>query len=461
MSPHCSMSWARARATRERIVPTGTSTTSAASWYSSPRSCVSTNAVRRSRSSVDRSRSSSTTPSSAGRDGRRSPVVQARRAAGGGAAPCECDPRTHDGRSTATMCGPTSRLGTTGAQPSARMYASCVTSSAASRSVRWAHNRHTSAWLARTNAASATRSPSRAARASAVRSSTAPPACRHPCRHPKAGGHRELSIPSDDYQYMQCDEIREAISAAADGEATPLERSMVDAHIARCAGCAAFAGAVEQLDRRLRIRPAEPVPDLSAADPLGRRAQAGCASGRGTSCCGWRSPNSSSRSPRCWAPAGTRRSMPRTSSARGRRRSPSGCSSRRGSPRRAAGLLPFALALAGAMVATAAFDIVDRACARGGRGAAPPRPDRRRRAVAADPIGRAVHRTAGPSRSARRVSPLASPPMRIRAPARSQRVARAAGPRRPRQPRARRSGEAGRLHVDRHRDQPSRPTRSA
>src|SRR5262245_47497389 len=107
------------------------------------------------------------------------------------------------------------------------------------------------------------RSPSRAARASAGRSSAAAPGILQSLPTPEPGGHRELSTPSDDYQYMRCDEIREAISAAADGEAAPLERSMIDAHVARCAGCAAFAGAVDQLDRRLRVRPAEPVPDLS------------------------------------------------------------------------------------------------------------------------------------------------------------------------------------------------------
>jgi predicted anti-sigma-YlaC factor YlaD len=162
---------------------------------------------------------------------------------------------------------------------------------------------------------------------------------------------------SDDYQYMQCDEIREAISAAADGEAAPLERSMIDAHIARCAGCAAFAGAVEHFDRRLRVRPAEAVPDLSrpilaAATPKPARewpryvllwvaltelvlaVPALLGAGRNTSVHtahelgSWEAALAVGLLVAVWQ------------------------------PRRASGLLPFALALAGAMVATAAFDIV-------------------------------------------------------------------------------------------------------
>lgn len=38
--------------------------------------------------------------------------------------------------------------------------------------------------------------------------------------------------------------------------------SELDAHLDSCAGCQAFAAEVAALDRQLRIRPAEPVPDL-------------------------------------------------------------------------------------------------------------------------------------------------------------------------------------------------------
>jgi predicted anti-sigma-YlaC factor YlaD len=162
---------------------------------------------------------------------------------------------------------------------------------------------------------------------------------------------------SDDYQYMQCDEIREAISAASDGEATPLERSMIDAHIERCPGCAAFAGSVAQLDRRLRVRPAEAVPDLSK--PILAAA----------------TPKSARDWPRyvlLWValtelvlaiPALLGESRNTSVHAAHELGSwevalAAGLLVAAWQPRRAAGLLPFAIALAGAMVATATFDIV-------------------------------------------------------------------------------------------------------
>jgi len=164
-------------------------------------------------------------------------------------------------------------------------------------------------------------------------------------------------MPSGDYQYMQCDEIRAAISAAADGEATPLERSMIDGHIAHCAGCAAFAGAVEQLDRRLRVRPAEAVPDLSR--PI-------LAAANRKSAREW------PRYVLLWValtelvlalPAlmgATRNTSVHTAHELGSWEAALavGLLVAAWQPRRAAGLLPFALALTGAMVATAAFDIV-------------------------------------------------------------------------------------------------------
>jgi predicted anti-sigma-YlaC factor YlaD len=161
----------------------------------------------------------------------------------------------------------------------------------------------------------------------------------------------------DDYQSMRCDEIREAISAAADGEATPLERSMVDAHITRCAACAAFAGAIEHLDRRLRVRAAEAVPDLSR--PILAAV----------------TPKAAREWPRyalLWV-ALTELVLAVPTLLGANRDASVHAAHELGSwegalavgllvaawqPRRAAGLLPFALALAGAMVATAAFDIV-------------------------------------------------------------------------------------------------------
>lgn len=132
---------------------------------------------------------------------------------------------------------------------------------------------------------------------------------------------------------------------------------MIDTHLARCAGCAAFAGAVEQLDRRLRIRPAEAVPDLSA--PILRAS----------------APKAARDWPRyvlLWV-ALTELVLAVPALMGASRNTSVHAAHELGSwevalavgllvaawqPRRAAGLLPFALALAGAMVATASFDIV-------------------------------------------------------------------------------------------------------
>jgi predicted anti-sigma-YlaC factor YlaD len=156
---------------------------------------------------------------------------------------------------------------------------------------------------------------------------------------------------------MQCDEVREAISAAADGEASLLERSIIDTHIARCAGCAAYASAVAQLDRQVRVRPAESVPDLSA--PILAAS----------------APKPVREWPRyvlLWV-ALTELVLAVPALLGANRDASVHAAHELGSweaalavgllvaalqPRRAAGLLPFALALAGAMVVTAVFDIV-------------------------------------------------------------------------------------------------------
>lgn len=62
-----------------------------------------------------------------------------------------------------------------------------------------------------------------------------------------------------------CSTTRTLLSAIADGEATIGERRSADLHLASCASCTAYAAAVSRLDRQVRIRPAEPVPDLVAA----------------------------------------------------------------------------------------------------------------------------------------------------------------------------------------------------
>lgn len=78
---------------------------------------------------------------------------------------------------------------------------------------------------------------------------------------------------------MRCDQIREAMSAGMDGETTSLERAVVDAHLAECPRCRTFASGAADLHRRVRVRRAEVVPDLSTAilvaapSPAGRPAR--------------------------------------------------------------------------------------------------------------------------------------------------------------------------------------------
>jgi len=63
----------------------------------------------------------------------------------------------------------------------------------------------------------------------------------------------------------RCDRYRVAVSAALDGEDPGLEAAVLDAHLRRCGPCRRFADRAERLHRDLRLRAAEPVPDLTGA----------------------------------------------------------------------------------------------------------------------------------------------------------------------------------------------------
>lgn len=63
----------------------------------------------------------------------------------------------------------------------------------------------------------------------------------------------------------RCQPYREALSALADGEVAPVGRDALAHHLDRCTTCTTFAAATGDLDRRLRVAPAEPVPDLTAS----------------------------------------------------------------------------------------------------------------------------------------------------------------------------------------------------
>ena len=55
------------------------------------------------------------------------------------------------------------------------------------------------------------------------------------------------------------------MSATADGETSVEERAVVDGHLDDCVSCRTYSARLARLDRRVRIRPAEAVPDLVAS----------------------------------------------------------------------------------------------------------------------------------------------------------------------------------------------------
>ncbi len=64
---------------------------------------------------------------------------------------------------------------------------------------------------------------------------------------------------------MDCSDARTLYSASLDGEATPAEEQRWQRHLVGCAACRAFATDAGATHRLVRIAPAEPVPDLTAA----------------------------------------------------------------------------------------------------------------------------------------------------------------------------------------------------
>ena len=64
---------------------------------------------------------------------------------------------------------------------------------------------------------------------------------------------------------MNCEACREAISALLDNEDLGIDLTLVEAHLAACAACRADMTQASRLQRWLRRRPAEPVPDLIPA----------------------------------------------------------------------------------------------------------------------------------------------------------------------------------------------------
>ncbi|BAN04011.1 zf-HC2 domain-containing protein [Ilumatobacter coccineus] len=63
---------------------------------------------------------------------------------------------------------------------------------------------------------------------------------------------------------LSCDDALELISAATDGETTDIEQQRLDAHLDGCADCVMLERRMRRLHRQVRLRPAEPVPNLVA-----------------------------------------------------------------------------------------------------------------------------------------------------------------------------------------------------
>lgn len=71
--------------------------------------------------------------------------------------------------------------------------------------------------------------------------------------------------PGPTIYFMDCHLCRETLSARMDGEVNALDSVEVDAHLSTCSACRGWQQAALRLTRTLRVRPAVPTPDLTAA----------------------------------------------------------------------------------------------------------------------------------------------------------------------------------------------------
>jgi predicted anti-sigma-YlaC factor YlaD len=70
---------------------------------------------------------------------------------------------------------------------------------------------------------------------------------------------------ADDHQAMNCPDALELVSAHLDGRAAPSEVRLMELHLATCEQCSDHWRRAVALDRSVRVRPAEPIPDLTMA----------------------------------------------------------------------------------------------------------------------------------------------------------------------------------------------------
>jgi predicted anti-sigma-YlaC factor YlaD len=64
---------------------------------------------------------------------------------------------------------------------------------------------------------------------------------------------------------MDCPDAIELISTHVDGRAAPSEVRLMELHVASCQSCRAYLGDALALDRKVRVRSAERIPDLTDA----------------------------------------------------------------------------------------------------------------------------------------------------------------------------------------------------
>jgi predicted anti-sigma-YlaC factor YlaD len=64
---------------------------------------------------------------------------------------------------------------------------------------------------------------------------------------------------------MDCPDVIELISAHLDRRAAPSEVRLMEIHIATCEPCGRYWRAAAALERSVRVRPAEPIPDLTGS----------------------------------------------------------------------------------------------------------------------------------------------------------------------------------------------------
>jgi predicted anti-sigma-YlaC factor YlaD len=63
---------------------------------------------------------------------------------------------------------------------------------------------------------------------------------------------------------MRCEHCRDGVSARLDGEDPGVGAELLDAHLAGCAACRAYAQGAEAMSRSVRVSAVDEVPDLTA-----------------------------------------------------------------------------------------------------------------------------------------------------------------------------------------------------